>query len=149
MNTKEHDLKIGAYRQSFCPIEHFRLDVSILYPILLYLLISDLGPCHVKHIYHKLLNALASNDSLNYYLNHIRETRFISYNKLIASKTVFRYKSNSISSIFANPSSLLNSYKNCGNWRKISFRPTTSIVTVSNCLCQSSSFSRIGINFQS
>lgn len=63
------------------------------------------------------------------------------------SNTVLRYNSKLVS-IALSPSSLHNNYNNCGPMI-ISFNPAISIITVSNCLSQSSSCSRIGISFQS
>ena len=64
---------------------------------------------------------------------------------LMLSNTVLRYSSKFVSCAF-NPSNLQSSYNNCG-LIKISCIPTISRITVSNCLDQSSSCSRIGINF--
>ena len=65
--------------------------------------------------------------------------------KLIASKTVFRYKSKSVSFIRI-PSNLERACKKLGP-SKISFNPTISIKTLSNCFFPSSPFSLIGISF--
>jgi hypothetical protein len=73
----------------------------------------------------------------------------ISLNKEIDSNTVLRYTGKPRSSDTRNPSNLLKRIKNLSFEANISDNPLISTKTVFNCSNQFSSFSFIGINFQS